>query len=122
VFSGRACAVHDRLDEPLLRVEPLIGVCVETSVHAVAKDFDGRVFVPLTQDAALPLLHVGRAPWRVDVMEGLELGLDVDAGAEFLGAAHDDPDFPLVDPLQQEHLPPVAVVVVDVFDLILHPP
>ena len=72
-------------DEPGLAFDGAPHVRVEAAGGDVAHDVHGRVLVALAQDAAFALFDVGRAPRHVDVMQGDEALLDVDAGAHLLG-------------------------------------
>ena len=71
-------------DEALLALHGLVQVAVEGACRDVAEVSDVGVLVALADDAAKPLLEVGRPPRAVEVVRGHEVGLDVDPGPERL--------------------------------------
>ena len=108
------------LDLPHIPVECILG-CVSKDLNLEV--WQGvRQLVPLADDAPLALLHVGRLPRDVQVMQGDQALLHVRPRAHLLRGSEHDPDRSGVDLLEQRRLLVVRVVVVDESDLAFRDP
>jgi len=72
--------------------------------------------IALTQDAALTLLDIGRAPRRVEMLQGNQALLHVGTGPHLLRAAKEDADLAGAHVAEQLQLRGIAVVVLDELD------
>ena len=92
--ANRALGGHDLADELLLALHKLIEVAVEGVLGNIGVDIHLRVLVALPNDAAFPLLQVGRSPGTIQMMECHQLSLDIRACAHFLCGTKEHSDLP----------------------------
>ena len=120
IFGGadRRFAGHDLADKFLLALHKLVKVGVEGALGDIAVNIYFGVFVALANDAALPLLKVGRTPWAVEMVQGDEFLLTVGASAHALGAAQQDTHLTAPYFAKQIFLLHLAFGVVNVGDLV----
>ena len=88
--THRRFAGHDLGDKLLFALHKLIEVSIKSPLGDIAVNVYFGVFVALANDAALPLLKIGRTPRAVEMVQGDELLLAVGASTHALGAAQQD--------------------------------
>ena len=120
IFGGadRRFTGHNLADKFLLALHKLVKVGVEGAFGDVAVNVHLRVFITLADDAALPLLQIGRTPRAVEMVECDELLLTVGASAHALGAAQQDTHLTASHFAEQVFLLHLAFGVVNVGDLV----
>ena len=96
-----AVAGHGRVDEAGFAFEDLPSRGVDAALGRVGVELDLVVLVALALDPALALLDLRGQPRHVEMVQGFEAPLGVDAGAHGLGRADEDPDLAAIDRVEQ---------------------
>ena len=113
----RAVAGHGGVDETRLAFEDLPPRRVDAALRRIGVDLDLVVFVALPLDPALALLDLRGEPGHVEMVEGLQSPLGVDAGAHGLGRSDQDSDLAPIDGIEQPLLRGGFLVVLHEGDL-----
>ena len=113
----RAVAGHGGVDEARLAFEDLPPRRVDAALRRIGVDLDLVVLVALPLDPALALLDLRGEPGHVEMMEGLQAPLGVDAGAHGLGRSDQDSDLAAIDGVEQPLLRGGFLVVLHEGDL-----
>jgi len=99
--TDAAVAGERRGDEPGLALVVLPHRRVHRAQRGVGIEFDLVVLVALPLDPPFPLLDMRRQPWHIEMVQGLQALLHIDAGAHRLGRADEDADTPGVELVEQ---------------------
>ena len=116
--ANPAIAGHGGVDETRLAFEDLPAGRVDAALRRIGVDLDLVVLVALPLDPALALLDLRGEPGHVEMMEGLQAPLGVDAGAHGLGRSDQDSDLAPIDGIEQPLLRGGFLVVLHEGDLI----
>ena len=106
-------AAHHLGDELRLRLQGLPHVGVERAFGDVAVNLDDGILVALPENPPLALLHVGRSPRRIEMMQGNQPLLHVRARTHLLRAAEKDADLARAHIPEQRELRGVGIVVLN---------
>ena len=96
-----AVAGHGRVDEAGFALENLPSRGVDAALGRVGVKLDLVVLVALALDPALALLDLRGQPRHVEMVEGFEAPLGVDAGPHGLRRADENPDLAAIDRVEQ---------------------
>ena len=113
----RAIAGHGGVDEARLAFEDLPPGRVDAALRRIGVDLDLVVLVALPLDPALALLDLRGEPGHVEMVEGFQAPLGVDAGAHGLGRSDQDSDLAPIDRIEQPLLRGGFLVVLHEGDL-----
>ena len=112
-----AVAGHGGVDEARLAFEDLPAGRVDAALRRIGVDLDLVVLVALPLDPALALLDLRGEPGHVEMVEGFQAPLGVDAGAHGLGRSDQDSDLAAIDRVEQPLLRGGFLVVLHEGDL-----
>ena len=112
-----AVAGHSRVDEAGFAFENLPAGGVDAALGRIGVELDLVVLVALPLDPALALLDLRGQPRHVEMVQGFEAPLGVDAGAHGLGRADENPDLAAIDGVEQALLRRGLLVVLHEGDL-----
>ena len=96
-----AVSRHGCVDEAGFALENLPTRGVDAALGRVGVELDLLVLVALPLDPALALLDLRRQPRHVEMVQGFEAPLSVDAGAHGLGRTDQNPDLAAIDGVEQ---------------------
>ena len=96
-----AVARHGRVDEAGFPFEDLPAGGVDAALGRVGVELDLVVLVALALDPALALLDLRGQPRHVEMVQGFEASLGVDAGAHGFAGADEHADLAAIDRVEQ---------------------